>query len=49
MASATGLFNLEKLDWDDEVLDLLGISRDQLPQLVSTTHILKGMKSVMQH
>ncbi|MDU3708067.1 MAG: gluconokinase [Staphylococcus lugdunensis] len=44
MASATGLFNLEKLDWDDEVLDLLGISRDQLPQLVSTTHILKGMK-----
>ncbi|PNZ66227.1 gluconokinase [Staphylococcus croceilyticus] len=44
MASATGMFNLEKLDWDEEALKLLGISRDQLPKLVPTTHILTGMK-----
>ena len=44
MASATGLFNLQQLDWDQEALELLGISASQLPQLVPTTHILKGMK-----
>ena len=49
MASATGLFNLQQLDWDQEALELLGISASQLPQLVPTTHILKGMKNVMPH
>ena len=44
MASATGMFNLEKLDWDKEALELLGITEAQLPQLVPTTHILKCMK-----
>ncbi len=44
MASATGMFNLEQLDWDEETLNLLGISRNQLPKLVPTTHILTGMK-----
>lgn len=44
MASATGMFNLEQLDWDDDVLNLLGINRSQLPELVPTTHILTGMK-----
>ncbi len=44
MASATGMFNLEKLDWDKETLELMGITEAQLPQLVPTTHILKGMK-----
>ena len=44
MASATGMFNLQQLDWDQEALELLGISASQLPQLVPTTHILKGMK-----
>ncbi|AVH46041.1 gluconokinase [Staphylococcus haemolyticus] len=44
MASATGMFNLEKLDWDKEALELLGITEAQLSQLVPTTHILKGMK-----
>lgn len=44
MASATGMFNLEELDWDKEALELLGITEAQLPQLVPTTHILKGMK-----
>ena len=46
MASATGMFNLEQLDWDEEALELLGITREQLPELVPTTHILKGMKTL---
>ena len=28
MASATGMFNLEKLDWDKEALELMGITED---------------------
>jgi gluconokinase len=43
IASATGLLNLSTLNYDDEVLDLIGISRNQLPQLVATTHVLKGL------
>ena len=44
VASATGLFCLDSLDWDSEVLRLLGISSDQLSNIVPTTHILTGMK-----
>ena len=41
MASATGLFNLERLDWDDEGLRLSGIQRHQLPDLCPTTACFK--------
>ena len=44
LGSATGMMNLEQLDWDHKALELLGIERNQLPQLVPTTHILTGMK-----
>src|SRR5699024_1274440 len=44
MASSTGMINLENLDWDHEALALLGIRKSQLPEIVPTTHILKGMK-----
>ncbi|HCX3693327.1 TPA: gluconokinase [Staphylococcus aureus] len=44
MASATGMFNLETLDWDVGVLELLGISEEMLPELVPTTYVMKGMK-----
>lgn len=43
IASATGLFNLENLDWDEEALEICGISADKLSKLVPTTHILKGL------
>ncbi|HEX7056491.1 MAG TPA: gluconokinase [Bacilli bacterium] len=46
MASATGLMNLEKLDWDDEALAVAGITRSQLSRLVPTTYALKGMDPV---
>ncbi|SFD89356.1 gluconate kinase, FGGY family [Lentibacillus persicus] len=42
IASATGLFNLTTLDWDEEALNLAGISRDQLSAIVPTTHQLTG-------
>jgi gluconokinase len=40
VASATGLLELARLDWDEQALELAGIERAQLPQLVSTTHVL---------
>lgn len=34
------MMNLEQLDWDNKALELLDIERNQLPQLVPTTHVL---------
>lgn len=45
IASATGLFNLETLTWDDEVLKLLGISEEKLSRIVPTTMILKNLNT----
>ncbi|ETY73661.1 gluconokinase [Lactiplantibacillus fabifermentans] len=47
MASATGLFNIHTMDWDEESLKLTGITRDQLPELVDTTYQLKGLKPAL--
>lgn len=41
IASATGLLNLQKLDWDREALEIAGITPAKLSELVPTTHILK--------
>jgi gluconokinase len=41
IASATGLLNLQELDWDREALDIAGITVAKLSELVPTTHILK--------
>ncbi|AZN43738.1 gluconokinase [Paenibacillus albus] len=46
IASATGMFNLTKLDWDEEALALAGITRDRLSQPVPTTHAMQGMNLV---
>jgi gluconokinase len=40
IASASGLFSLRGLDWDEEVLALVGITPDKLPELVPTTHVV---------
>lgn len=37
-ASATGLFDLARQDWDSEALELAGINHDQLAPLVSSDH-----------
>lgn len=44
IASATGLFNLRRLDWDDKALEACGVRREQLSEPVSTMHICQGMK-----
>jgi gluconokinase len=44
LASATGLFELEKLDWDQKALNTAGISREQLSEPVPTTYRLTEMK-----
>lgn len=33
MASATGLLDLARCDWDDELLEAVGIERDRLPEI----------------
>lgn len=38
IASATGMFNLEEMDWDDEALEIAGITREQLSKPVPTTY-----------
>ncbi|MDF7637048.1 gluconokinase [Leuconostocaceae bacterium ESL0958] len=35
IASGTGLFNIFELDWDEQALELTGLSKEQLPETVS--------------
>lgn len=44
LASATGLFNLRSLSWDEQALETAGISQEQLSEPVTTTYKLEGMK-----
>jgi gluconokinase len=44
IASATGLFNLKNLNWDDGVLEMLRLSEEKLSRPVPTTHIVEGLK-----
>ncbi|TLS37306.1 gluconate kinase [Pseudalkalibacillus caeni] len=43
VASATGMFDLRTLDWDEEALKLAGISKDQLSTPVPPTEIISGL------
>ncbi len=43
LASATGLFNLERLDWDKGALAVAGIAPEQLSEPVPTTHVMTGL------
>jgi len=43
LASATGMFNIFDLDWEPQALNLLQISRKQLPELVEPTDIMTGI------
>jgi glycerol kinase len=38
-ASRTLLMNLESLDWDDEILRIIGIPRAMLPKIQSSSHV----------
>lgn len=43
LASATGMFHLENLEWDMEALSIAGITIDHLSKPVPTTYHLSGM------
>jgi len=42
IASAMGMMNLKKLDWDEEALEIAGVTPEQLSELVPTTEIFKN-------
>ena len=43
IASATGMFNIHQLDWDEQALQVTGISKQQLSDPVPTTHVIQGI------
>ncbi|MBA4495200.1 gluconokinase [Paenactinomyces guangxiensis] len=43
LASATGMFNLKELDWDEEALEIAGITKDQLSRPVPTTYVVRDL------
>ncbi|MBM7492674.1 gluconokinase [Micromonospora luteifusca] len=43
IASATGLLDIHRLEWDSEALAIAGITTEQLPRLVATTTVLPGL------
>jgi gluconokinase len=45
VASATGLFDIQKLRWSTEALKLAGITEDQLSEPVATGYIKKGLQT----
>jgi gluconokinase len=47
LASATGMFNLKELNWDQEALSIAGVTEEKLPKLVPTTHVVQGLSEQM--
>lgn len=43
VASGTGLFNIHSLDWDAEILDIVGIEASMLPRLVDVDYCEPGL------
>src|SRR5690625_2691959 len=46
IASAMGLMNLETLTWDQQALEVAGISENKLSRLVSTKEIMTGCRDI---
>jgi gluconokinase len=47
IASGGGFYNFKTMDWDEEMLSLAGVSRDQLSMVASPTHVLEGMNAAV--
>lgn len=45
IASCTGLFNIFDQKWDQEAMDIAGISEEQLPPVVDAYHQFSGLKN----
>lgn len=48
LASGTGLMNIHTKDWDDEILRVLKIKKEQLPELVSPYEIIKAKEEFVR-
>ena len=44
-ASRTMLMNLETLDWDDEIVDIMGIPKSMLPKIASSSEVYGHTKA----
>lgn len=47
IASVTQLYNINERDWDQELLSMIGITRDQLPKVVSGDKIVDTISQEM--
>jgi len=45
LASATQLFNIHTLEWDEEILELVSLEKERLPEIVSSEEILGEIPS----
>lgn len=43
-ASATGMYDIRNREWDPEALELAGVTPDQLPEVLPTTHVIHGLR-----
>ncbi|MBM7572636.1 gluconokinase [Aquibacillus albus] len=43
MASATGLYNVQTHHWDEEALEIVGVSQEQLSEIVGPDTVLGGL------
>lgn len=48
LASGTGLMNIRTLDWDEEILRVIGIGRDALPVIVSPYEIVEVKREIAE-
>jgi len=46
-ASRTMLMNLETLDWDDEILQIMGVPRSMLPKIVASSAVYGSAKGAL--
>ena len=44
LASATGLFNIHTLTWEEEALSYAGIASDKLPEIVPVFHVTRKLR-----
>jgi len=44
VASGTGLLNNETMEWDDDLLSLLGVTRGMFSALVEPTHVISSIR-----
>ena len=45
--SGSGLLNIHSLDWEDKALELAGISKKMLPEIVMPDHMIEGINEAI--